>query len=257
VGTARRFPGRFFGLAAVVGAICVATLSGPSIVSASSSTTGNSAAIALYRAAAKATNDLPAYVITQHGYVRINDSIGKHRTSEWAWGQDQFQKGEVATTEHLVLVQRHGAVAWIIDTLRPDVKCDSGGTCPAMLPLQFFITKTRAFAGIVSSPSSSTASCFTREPLDDVPYSAGTTWWWAIGRFAPIVRDGAFRKVTSSYPNSGQLETETDWVRTTTMDFARSSFHVAASHAHKAFDFSASYTKLHAAPSQPHLTICS
>jgi hypothetical protein len=254
---ARRFPGRLGGLAAITCAIGVAAMMGPSLVAASSGTTGNAAAIALYRTAAKATNDLPAYVIIQHGYVRINDSIGKHRTSEWAWGQDQFQPGEVATTEHLVLVQRHGVVAWIEDTLYPDVKCDSGGTCPAMLPLQFFITKSRAYAGIISSPKSPTAACFTRESTDDVPYSAGTSWWWAVGAFTPIVRHGAFREVTSSYPNSGQLETETDWVRSSTTVFVRSSFRVSASHTHHAFDFSASYTKLRKVPSVPHLTICS
>jgi hypothetical protein len=231
----------------------LATL-GPSTAGANSATSGNAEAIALYRAAAKATNDLPAYVIAQHGYVRINDSIGKHRRTEWAWGQDQFQKGEVATSERLVLVQDRGTVSWIEDTLRPDVRCDSGGTCPTMLPLQFFITKTQAFAGIVSSGT--TAACFTREPRGDVPYVAGISWWFAVGSFAPIVPDGALREVTASYPNAGQRETESDWVSASKL-FTRSTFRVATSATHRAFGFAATYTKLRSTPSPPRVTLCS
>jgi hypothetical protein len=256
VGAARTFHGVRAGLAVAVLGATIA-IAGQSAVGATSPTRGNAAAIALYRAAAKATNDLPAYVISQHGYVRINDSIGKHRKTEWAWGQDQFQAGEVATNEHIVLVQNHGVVVWIEDTLRPDVTCDSGGTCPTMLPLQFFITKTRAYAGIISSPKLPTAACFTREPLSDVPYAAGTSWWWAVGAFAPLVRHGHLDVVTSSYANAGQHETETDWVALATTLFTRSSFQVAGSRTHHAFDFSATYARRHARPSEPHLTVCS
>lgn len=231
---------------------------GPALAGATgSATSGSAAAIALYKAAARATNDLPAYVIDQRGYVRIHTSIGKHRAMEWAWGQDQFQKGEVATTERLVLVQNHGVVAWIEDTLTPDVKCDSETSCASKLPLQFVITKTRAFVGIISSKSSATASCFTREPLDDVPYAAGTSWWWADGAYQPIAHDGHLSVVTSSYPNAGQVETEKDWIADPTMLFVHSLFVVAASRGHRAFNFSASYTKLSGRPAAPHLSLCS
>jgi hypothetical protein len=250
-----RSPRARHGLAALV--VVLASLTVGTLAAAGTGTSGNGAAIALYRVAARATNALPAYVISQHGYVRINDSIGKHRRTEWAWGQDQFQSGEVATTERLVLVQRHGSVAWIEDTLHPDVKCDSGGTCPAMLPLQFFITPTRAYVGIISSSSSTTAACFTRESLADVPYAAGISWWWAVGSFAPEVKDGALTKVTATYPNSGQAETETDWIANATKLFAKSVFSVAKSGAHRAFRFTASYSRLSTQPSTPHITICS
>jgi len=96
--------------------------------------------------AAKATKRPDSYVISQHGYVRINDSIGKHRKTEWAWART-FQKGRSRRNERLVLVQHLGTVSWIEDTLRPDVKCDSGGTCPRCAA-PFFITKTSAYVGI-------------------------------------------------------------------------------------------------------------
>ncbi len=218
------------------------------------STSGSAPAIQLYRSASSVMNHLPGYVIAQHGYVRIDDSIGRHRLTLWAWGQDQFQPGEVSTNERLVLSQRHGRVLWILDTLRPVKTCAQGGPCPSILPLQFFITQSAAYAGIVSSGS--TAACFQREQLSDMPYLAGASWWFAFGHFSPPKPSGAETMVVSTYSQAGQRWTERDWIRTTTHDFVRSTFSIARAAHHRAFGFAARYSVLAARPATPKLTLC-
>lgn len=228
----------------------------PLSAGASTSTSGNAEAIHLYRAAASTMNHLGAYVITQHGYVRIADSIGRHRLVLWSWGQDQFQPGEEATNERLVLVQRDGNVAWILDTVRPVRTCAQGGVCPTILPLQFYITPSRAYVGVVSSGSD--AACFTKEQLNNVPYSAGAAWWFAVGQFAkPTTTKKPVTLLESRYANSGQLETERDWLENATHEFTRSFFSVAKSTRHRAFDFAARYHVLSSKPSPPKVVLCS
>jgi hypothetical protein len=237
--------------AAVIGVVALPVLAAAS----SSSTSGNAAAIKLYQQTATTMNRLPAYVIHQAGYVRIRTSIGKHRVTEWAWGEDQFQKNEVATNETIVLVQHAGNVTYIEDTLRPQKTCAQGGACPTILPLQFVITEKAAFAGIVSSGT--TAGCFAKESLDVVPYAAGFAWWYAVGNFAKAVVKGGLTGLTSRYPNTGQEETEVDWLVTKSKHFTKSIFRVAAAPHHVAYTFDASYKILRAAPKAAHVVLCS
>lgn len=246
----RRSRGR--ALVAAAGALALVGVASPAGASA---TSGSVAAVRLYRQAASAMNHLPAYVINQHGYVRIDDSLGPKRLTRWAWGQDQFQPGEEAANERLVLVQRDGHVAWLDDVLRPVKTCAQGGICPRVFPLEFVITPSAAFVGIVSSGS--TAACFTKEPLRDVPYEAGSSWWFAVGHYLPPVVVGSTTRLVARYANSGQEETETDWMRTATRRFTRSTFAVDAGSGFRAFSFGARYTPLAARPAAPKLTICS
>lgn len=242
-------------VAIALGAVALLVGGAVAPASAAGTTSGNPTAIRLYRQAASVMNHLPAYVVSQHGYVRIRDSIGRHRATSWAWGQDQFQPGEEATNEHLVLVQRDGRVAWLEDTLRPVRTCAQGGVCPTILPLEFVITPSADWVGIVSSGTS--AACFTREPLRDLPYAAGGAWWFALGNYAAPVTTGPTTLLTARYPNSGQAETERDWMRTSTRRFTRSVFDVARSSRHRAFRFAAGYAALRARPAAPRITLCS
>ncbi len=229
----------------------------PTVVAASGGTSGSAAAIRLYRQATSTMNHLVAYVVHQYGYVRISDSIGKKRELSWAWGNDQFQPGEVATTERLVLVQRRGAVAWLEDLVRPARTCAQGGQCPTVLPIEFVITPSAAFAGIVSSSSQSTAPCFERAALANVPYAAGGPWWFVGGTFAAPVHQGARTEITLSYANAGQRQVERDWVLDGSHTFARSTFADAARGRHRAFNFGGTYTVLHSAPTFPRVSLCS
>jgi hypothetical protein len=241
---------------AAAAALAAGALAAPSLAAASPSpTSGNAAAIKLYREAATTMNRLSAYVIYQSGYVRIRTSIGKHRVSEWAWGEDQFQKGEVPTNETIVLVQHGGTVTYIEDTVRPQKTCSQGGACPTILPLQFVITEKAAFAGIVSSGAN--AVCFAKESRTVVPYATGYAWWYAVGDFAKPVVKGRLTGLMSRYSNTGQVETEVDWLVTSSKRFTRSIFRVAAAPHRARYTFDASYKVLHAAPKPVHVVLCS
>ena len=236
-------------------AVSAVVITLPGLAGAASGPTGNAAAIKLYRETATTMNRLSAYVIHQSGYVRMRTSIGKHRVTAWAWGEDQFQKNEVATNETIVLVQHGGNVTYIEDTLRPQKTCSQGGACPTMLPLQFVINEKAAFAGIVSSGA--TADCFSKESLSGVPYAAGYAWWYAVVNFAKPVVKGGLTGLTSRYPNTGQEETEVDWLVTASKHFTKSIFRVAARPHRTAYTFHTSYTLLHTAPKPAHVVLCS
>lgn len=239
---------RLGAIALAVGALLFAT------GVADGATSGSAPAVHLYRSAAATMNGLAGYVINQHGYVRIDDSIGRHRLTLWAWGSEQFQPGEEATNERIELSQRSGRVTWILDTLRPAKTCAQGGPCPSILPLQFFITAKAAFVGIVSSGSM--AACFTKEPLGDMPYPAGSEWWFALGRFSAPRAAGVDTYLQAQYVLDAQRWTEREWVRTSTHRFVHSTFSVARSAHHRAFAFAATYTFLGARPKTPTINLC-
>jgi hypothetical protein len=216
--------------------------------------TGDPHAIALYRAAVRTTNDRPAYVQAQSGYVRIEDSLGPRRTAHWAWGWDQFQSGFHPATERILIVQRAGRVRWIEDTLTASTKGCHSPSCRLAVPIEFLITPTHAYYGLVSTGS--TASCFVPEALTHVPYSAGIAWWTTAGAYAPARPHGALTEVTSRYRSGGQQVVESDWITTSSRLFAKSVLQVAAGHGHPAFSFRNADSMLAAAPRFPRFSLC-
>jgi len=235
---------------AVLGTLAVLALAVPA---AAAGPTGDPQAIALFREAARATNALPAYVITQSGYVRIDDSLGPRRRVHWAWGWAQAQPGYRAATERLVVVQRGGRTAWLEDTITPTAascRDDCG-----VVPIELVITHSAAYDGLVSSGTS--ASCFERVSVLRVPYPAGGPWWTAVGTLARPVRAGTLTSITSQFPTGPQLVRETDWVRTATNLFARSTVAVAAGGGRPAFAYRSTDTPLAHVPRFPSITLCS
>ena len=217
--------------------------------------TGDRAAIVLFRAAARATNDLPAYVVSQSGYVRIADSLGPRRTVHWAWGFDQGERGYRPATERIELVQRAGKVLWLEDTLTPVPAPCHAEKCAPVLPIQLVITRTAAFAGLISSGTA--ASCVVREPLAKVPYPAGFAWWAPVGRLSPAVRAGALTAITSRFSSGGQAVTETDWLRASSRLFDKSVVRFAAGDGRHAFTYESRDARLPTTPRFPALTLCS
>jgi hypothetical protein len=215
---------------------------------------GSPASIALFKAASRATNALPAYVVAQSGYLRVKDSLGPVRTIHFAWGWAQFQPGYRAASERLVLVQRKGTVRWLEDTLTP-TPCGTTSRCPHMVPIELLVTTKAAFEGLVSSGTS--ASCFERVGLAHVPYPAGGAWWAPVGHLAPPALDGALTEITSRFTSGGQPVTESDWLHTTSRVFAKSVVRVAKGGGRKAFTYRNTDTALRRAPRFPRLILCS
>jgi hypothetical protein len=157
--------------------------------------TGNAKAIAYYRVAVAKTNRLRSYEIFQTGYVRIFSAVGKSDESRWVWGYGQFVAGYYASNEKIKLVQAGGKVSWLEDTLMPIVPACHTTLCNAVYPIQFYITKTAAYEGIITKGPN--ASCFTRWSFADVPYRAGSGWWGTFGYFYPMTTVGGLTRITS------------------------------------------------------------
>jgi hypothetical protein len=236
---------------ALVAAVLLAVVVGSPALAAAP--TGSPTSIALFRAAARSTNALPASVIAQSGYVRVRDSLGPVRTIHWAWGWAQAVPGYRPATEHLVLVQRHGKVQWLEDTLTP-AACSSS-RCPHMVPIELLVTPTTAFEGLVSSGTA--ASCFQRVGLTHVPYPAGGAWWAPVGTLSPPDLEGSLTEITSRFSSGPQPVTESDWVRTTSHRFSRSVVRVAAGGGRPSFGYHSTDSALPHAPRFPRLTLCS
>jgi hypothetical protein len=237
------------GVAAVV-AVCVVPASAFAL-----GTTGDAKAIAFYRSAVAATNNLSSYVQTQTGYVRIISSVGKTDSSNWAWGNQQFRHGYYATHERLVIVQSAGKVVWIEDTLRPILPKCTTTICNTAFPIQFFITKTSAFEGIVTSGT--TASCFRRQAFIYIPYRAGGPWWFTGGYYLPMAVRGGQTVIVSKFPSGGQQVTETDSIATAKRLFVSSVIHLAAHGSERAYVYSNHDVVLAARPKPPKITLCS
>jgi hypothetical protein len=239
--------------AAAVGAAVVLAL-GAGVALAAGGVTGNAASIALYRAAAKSTNSMAAYVQRQSGYVQISDSLGPKKYAHWAWGWDQFQKGYHPATERITLVQHDGRVAWIEDVMSASTKNCHAPSCRDALPIELLITATHAYSGIISSGS--TAACFNADAVSHVPYSAGVPWWIVYGDYRPAHRHGSLTEVTSTYKNGGQALTESDWITTSTKRFTKSVFRIAKGHGHPGYTFRNADAALGAAPKFPTFSLC-
>lgn len=237
----------------LAGAVAVGGLSLPAPAFALAST-GNAKAIAFYRTAVSATNDLSHYVQNQTGFVRITSSVGKVDTSSWDWGWAQYRAGYYPTKERIEFAQSAGKVLWIEDTLRPIVPPCHAALCNAVYPIQFFITTKGDFEGIVVSGP--TASCFNREAAKYMPYRAGGHWWITEGFFYPMAVHGSQTAITSKYPNAGQQVTETDWIANATKLFTKSVIHVATAAGHRGYNYSDTDVKLTSRPIPPKIKIC-
>ncbi len=242
-------------LRAAAAALAVSAVvgSGPAGASGGSVVTGDPHAIAFYRAAANATNALPSYMIVQTGYVRLAEHPGAAIPLSYAWGSAQWQRGYLPAKERLVLVQARGRTVWILDTLFPaHVACHR--SCVRAYPLQLFITRGGAFAGLVLRGS--TAACFQHEALSRVPYGVGTRWWFAEGRFSPLTTAGGLTTVTSRWPDAGQHAVEVDAASTTTHLFVHSTLRVAPVGRVHGFTFHQSDTRLTRVPRPPKVKVC-
>jgi hypothetical protein len=216
--------------------------------------TGDPAAIALFRRAVAVTNALPAYVQTQSGYVRIQDSLGPRKFAHWAWGWDQFKPGYHPATERIVIDQRHGRTVWIEDTLTAAPKGCGAPSCRQAAPIEFVITPTHAYYGLISSGSS--PPCFNPWPRRHVPYAAGSPWWTTAGSFAAPVPDGALTELRSKLSIDGRVVTEHDWVSRSSHVFERSALRLAAGAGLPSFTYRNTDARLTSAPHLPALTLC-
>lgn len=225
------------------------------VIASAAGPTGSPASIALFSAAAHATNALPAYVIAQTGFVRIHDSLGRTRSAHWAWGWDQVHQGFHEASERIVLVQHKGSTAWVEDLMTPLAKTCHAEKCGGVFPIELLITPTRAFYGIVSSGS--TPACFERVGLSHVPYVAGAPWWTVVGDLAAPQPHGASTEITSRFVADGQRVSEADWIATSSRRFTRSSVHVAAAPGRRSFSYSSTDALPVSLPRAPSLTLCS
>ena len=237
------------GLVACLGvAVPVALAAGP---------TGDKATIALVRAVASNTNLQPAIEIAQTGYMTESSHVGT-RSFSYRWGFGGVPAGSDRATETITYVQLHGRVVWLTDVLRA-ASCSSGSTCPPRpAPIELFVTKAAAFAGVVNEPHG-VVGCFEHEPFTNVPYRAGHPWWSAVGDYRPKVTRGNQTLVTDTYTwADGQHVIEIDSINDKARLFSASVFHVArgATSTLVAFSFAQSDKALAYAPHAPRVTRC-
>jgi hypothetical protein len=221
--------------------------------------TGDPATIALFKSVASNTNLQPAIRIVQSGYMSVSSRVGASRTFSYRWGYGKVPAGSVRATETITYVQLHGRVVWLTDVLAPNVaKCQAGSPCPRVAPIELFVTKAAAFAGLITGPHDAVA-CFEHKPFTDVPYRAGGPWWSAVGEFRPKATRGNQTIVTITYSwADGQHVAEIDSIDNARRLFVASSFHVArgATAGEVAFGFSQHDTALPYAPLAPNVTRC-
>lgn len=223
--------------------------------------TGDPSTIALFKSVASNTNLQPAIRIVQSGYMTVASRVGASKSFSYRWGYGQVPAGSVRATETITYVQLHGRVVWLTDVLAPNVPKCSGPSCappPRVAPIELFVTKAAAFAGLITGPHDAVA-CFEQKPFTAVPYRAGGPWWSAVGDFRPKATRGNQTIVTVTYSwADGQHVAEIDSIDNAKRLFVASSFHVArgAQAGEVAFGFSQRDTALPFAPYAPFVTRC-
>ncbi|HEV3213766.1 MAG TPA: hypothetical protein VGZ03_10265 [Acidimicrobiales bacterium] len=221
--------------------------------------TGDGAAIRLFRDVAAHTNAQPAMQVVQSGYMAETAHVRSPASFSYRWGFGSVPKGFVRSTETIVYAQHAGRVVWVTDVLDATAPgCHEVAGCPQLAPIELFVTKVAAFAGVVDGPGG-TVGCFEREPFTNVPYRAGGRWWTAVGDFRPLIVRGNQALVTITYAwSDGQHVIERDSIDETTRLFSASSFHVGhgTTRATPAFSFSQEDAALSYAPPAPKVTIC-
>jgi hypothetical protein len=238
-------------------ASCVALAVGPVVAGAGS--TGDGAAIRLFRGVAAHTNAQPAMQVVQSGYMEEASHVGSPRSFSYRWGFGAVPRGYVRSTETITYAQHDGRVVWLTDVLAaPLPGCREVSGCPQLEGIELFVTRVAAFAGVVDGPDGA-VGCFERESASKVPYRAGGRWWTALGNFRPLVIRGNQALVTVTYAwADGQHVIERDSVDESTRLFSATTFHVGrgAKGSESAFSFAQKDTALTYAPPAPKVTIC-
>ena len=246
--------------ASVIGALALAAWCGAAVPPAlAAGPTGDPATIALVRAIAANTNAQPAVQIAQSGYMTESSHVGTPSSFSFRWGFGGVPSGSVRATETITYTQLHGKVRWLVDVLRAaSPTCPAGQTCPPIAPIELFVTKAAAFAGIVDEPHG-VVGCFEHESFKSVPYRAGAQWWSAVGDYRPTVTRGNQTLVTDTYSwADSQHVTEIDSINDKARLFSASVFHVAhgASATQVGFSFAQHDTVLAKVPAPPRVTRC-
>ncbi len=144
---------RFIGAALAVALIGLQS----SPAAASSTVSGNPAAIALYRMVVAATQHQGGVDEVQTGLVVMKDSLGKVSSVSWAIGSGKLPAGYVPATEHLTVANSGGKIIWASDSLTP--VCGTG-LC-ADVPYQVVLNGSGLFGHFASSAASGT--CWTHD----------------------------------------------------------------------------------------------
>ncbi len=246
-------------LAGCAGLLAAAVLVGTATVALGAGATGDGATIRLFRDVAATTNAQPAMQIVQTGYMTESAHVGSPSTFSYRWGFAAVPKGDVRATETITYAQLGGRVVWVTDLLTGFAPGCAGTTgCPALRPIELFVTKVAAFAGLVDGPDDA-VGCFVREPFANVPYRAGGRWWTAIGDFRPVALRGNQALVTVTYSwSDGRHVVERDSIDRSTNLFAASAFHVGGEPqpGEAPFSFAQADTSLSYAPPAPKVTLC-
>jgi hypothetical protein len=245
-------------------ATAVALLAAAAVLAAGSDAlgagaTGDPATIRYVRAVAATTNGQPAMLLSQTGYMAESATPGGPGSFSYRWGFGTLPPGWVHASEAITVAQHLGRVVWLTDVLtaaKPGCTATSG--CPQLTPIELFVTKAAAFAGLVDGPSQ-TVGCYVRERMANVPYRAGGRWWTPVGDFRPMVVRGNQVLVTVTYAwSDGQHVVERDSIEASTRLFTASSFHVGpgTTKAATAFSFAQNDAVLSYTPPAPKVTVC-
>jgi hypothetical protein len=241
--------------AAIAGALLVAV---PGIALGAGAS-GDPATIRYVRAVAATTNALPAIQLVQTGYMAESATVGAPTSFSYRWGYGTVPSGWVRSTETITVAQHLGRVVWAIDVLTATKPgCHAATGCPQLTPIELFVTRVAAFAGLVDKPHGS-VGCFVREPMANVPYRAGGRWFTPVGDFRPMVQRGNQVLVTVTYSwSDGQHVVERDSIDAGTKRFTGAGFHVGkgTKPGVGAFSFAQHDTALSYTPPAPKVTIC-
>lgn len=244
---------------AVAATLAVASVLAGAAPALGAGSTGDGAAIRLFRAVAAHTNAQPAMQVVQSGYMAETIHVGSPASFAYRWGFGAVPAGYVRSTETITYAQHDGRVVWVTDVLdAPAPGCHQVAGCRQLAPIELFVTRTAAFAGVVDGPQA-TVGCFEREPFTNVPYRAGGRWWTAIGDFRPLIVRGNQALVTVTYAfSNGQHVIERDSIDVSTRLFSASTFHVGrgTTRSEAPFSFAQRDTALTYAPPAPKVTRC-
>jgi hypothetical protein len=240
---------RLIGTAVAVSAVTGLQLSP---AGAASLVSGNSAAIAFYRAVVDATQHQGGVDEVQTGFVVMKDTLGKDVASvSLAMGSGKLPTGYVQVTEHLTVADSSGKISWASDALTP--VC--AGLCPD-IPYQLLLTSAGLFGHFGSSAASGTCWAHDSGSLDYL--KVGTPFGYdLVGNFGPLKRSKGSVVVTSTYPwGSKDSATEVDTVPANTHLPVTGLVHVAATVGQAAFQYRWTNKWLPSSPVEPKILLC-
>ena len=241
---------RFVGTAVTASAVVGLQLSP---ASASSLVSGNTAAIAFYRAVVAATQHQGGVDEVQTGFVVMKDTLGKDVASvSLTMGSGKLPAGYVEVTERLTVADSSGKISWASDALTP--VCPSG-LCPDV-PYQLLLTSAGLFGHFGSTAGSGT--CWTRDSGSLDYLKVGTPFGYElVGNFAPLRRSKGAVVVTSTYPwGSKDSATEVDTIPAGTHLPLSGTVHVAPTVGQAAFEYRWTNKWLPSSPVQPKIVLC-